>query len=1317
MGLRNVGRRVYGKWRARRVRLATERRAQPVTVLGDPPGPPPRRRWAYLAVFIISSTIVSTWFRAGTFISTGDMGAFIRRGWTPEMAWSWNHQVSGAGSAAHTIGRAFEFGLIELVGFFGFDETVAQWLFYTCIYGGVGLGVAFATAALVRNNVAVVMAGSYAVMSGFFLTRLPNPLNIISVATVAFMTGLALRAAQGRRVPTPLAGVAFLPAAFLAFNPPMFVVAGAWAAVGTQLLALTLVGWAGVRRLAIWQILGGPWVLLLNAWWMVPFIQAYTGGGGAEANATFTDPTNWSWSQVNNTIPNILTMVANWAWYKPQYLPFAAQLDEPWWIWARYMLPVVVFLAPLVALRRRRRTAFTGLALVGLFVFLAKGLKEPLSEINMWLYLNMPMFWLFREPMSKLGQVLVTLYAIAIALFVEGMIERVRAAMALRAEERAKSAALANAPPRGWQKWRPKITGNLAPIGGVLGAAAVLLAIIYPHPLATGKVIPDERPLQPAAHVRVPEFWRDMAETIDSDPRPGRTLVLPLDDYYMMPTTWGFFGVDSIANLLIQHPVITPKPDGYFGDTPGFKSNTFAVETALLTGDFAAVPALLDSIGASDVIVRHDLIRGLPQRSFADSEVLSAAMAKVPGMTLEVDGPLQLWKVGTGESPTVRQYNDLLSVGYKPEAASAVIGSMGTGITTLAQQKPKGSTPTVAATIDTSPSVTNDTIAWQVPAVDAGPATTPVTVTEPGVFRVTQRSRAAPVLVPSVDAAASQLVLTDPTSVAVDGQTVSSRPPLLLPVPQTDIVAVQAGTRTVSLDEWGIPPGTRNSARSVAVGSATDVTAYAPAPVPAKITPPSDVYDCNNYEPRPTAELQLTKGPLPEGDGEGIRLSAMDHAACTRLVVTNPVPGQVIRVRLEYRQVEGKRPQICVWQVGVEGCERAPRAALANEWTPYEQFTTVDDLAEQVQIILHADVGERLVGRTTTDYRNVTIEALAPVMTTTAYPTEVPPTSVSLAAGDHVVSVEGGPAGDILEEFEPLQDCFRYDDASIDEAQLAAEISADPNNPTFALMAKDHMACLGATAANMGASSLYELSMEARSVKLRNPKICLFLKGPDLCAKLPVAGPWDGWTPYEVFVKPDPATVETRLYLYGLRDLEGEEQSRVEYRDVKLRPVASPVTVTLIRAPNDDLAALDAPRAYEPEWKRNNPASFSVNSTSGPGVLALAETFAPGWTLSKAETDHIAVEGWMNAWRVGAEGVTGTFIYQPSMISRKALMITPITVVLALLFTASSILWTRHLRRQGNDPNYHYVSIWRRSWQVIIGMYRRIFRRRKQVAT
>lgn len=1274
MALRGVGGKVRRRLRRARDKWWELRHAPPIYVVGDAPGDKPRRVWAYLTVFVISSYVVSTWFRAGTFISTGDMGAFIRRGWEPEMSWSWNHQVSGGGSAAHTIGRAFEFILIDFVAIFGYDETVAQWLFYTIIYGAVGFGMAFVAGALVRSNTAVIFAGTFGVMNGFFLTRLPNPLNIISVATIAIITGLAIRIALGRRVPAPVAGLLFWPVAFLAFNPPMFVVAAGWAAAGTIMLGALFVGWQGVKRILIWQILGAPWILLLNAWWMLPFIQAYTGGGGAEANASFTDPTNWSWSQINNQIPNILTMVANWAWFKPQYLPFAAQLDEPWWIWVRYLLPFVVFLAPVVALARRRRVAFTSLGLVGLFVFLAKGLNEPLANVNLWLYLNAPMFWLFREPMSKLGQVLVTLFAILIAIFVEGLLSR----LAVARQARAAAAEAAGGRPSRAARWR----GVLVPVGVGAGVLAAVGAIIYPHPLATGKVIPDVRPLQPAAHVRVPDYWRDMAETIDSDPRSGKVLVLPLDDYYMMPATWGFFGVDSIANLLIQHPVITPKPDGYFGDTPGFQANTRGVETALLTGDFDAVVPLLDSIGASEVIIRHDLVRGLPNRYFADSRVLSAAMAKVPGVTQVVDGPLQLWSVGDGSSPTVRQYDRMLSVGWRPEAAAGAIASMGSGTTVKAQPKPKSATPKVAATIDDSPSVTDDIVQWPVPAVDSGPAATTFTLEKEGQFQVTQRSRAAPVFVPLVDAGAKELVLADPAKVAIDGAVVSQRPPLRLPLPRSDVAAVSAGTRTVSLDSWGIEPGTYAQARALPVGSATPVKAYAPANPPAKVTPPSDVYDCNNYEPRPAAELQLKKEPLPPGEGDGVRLSAADHAACTRLVVTNPTPGQLLRVRLEYRQVEGKRAQVCVWQVGIEGCSRAPRAALTDEWTPFEQFVVVDPEAEQVQIILHADVGERLLPRTVTDYRDISIEAFSEVMATDAYPPTVAPVTVPLTAGQHTLEVIGGLSGSVLEPFEPLQDCFRYDDQTMDEAGLAAEIlGEDPDNPTYALSAREHMACLGATASNMGASSLYQLTMEARSVKLRNPKICLFLKGPDLCRKLPVAGPWDGWTPYEVIVPPDPAAVETRLYLYGLRDLEGEEQSRVEYRDVKLRPVAAPVSVVLVREPPGGRAELAAPRQYQPEWNRQNPANFTVESAQGPGILGLTETFAPGWSFKPAKDDHIAVEGWMNGWLIGADGAAGTIVYQPSMLSRKGLYLFPVAIVLALIWTAGSLWWTRRLRR------------------------------------
>ena len=63
------------------------------------------------------------------------------------------------------------------------------------------LGVAYLAGAFVRSEAAIVAAGTFGMLNGFFLTRLPNPLNIISVGSVALITGVAMRAALGRRMP------------------------------------------------------------------------------------------------------------------------------------------------------------------------------------------------------------------------------------------------------------------------------------------------------------------------------------------------------------------------------------------------------------------------------------------------------------------------------------------------------------------------------------------------------------------------------------------------------------------------------------------------------------------------------------------------------------------------------------------------------------------------------------------------------------------------------------------------------------------------------------------------------------------------------------------------------------------------------------------------------------------------------------------------------------------------------------------------------------------------------------------------------------
>ena len=69
--------------------------------------------------WVVAAIAVTSWFRAGTFVATGDMGPFIRRGWAPEAWWSWNHAITGAGSAAYVMARWYELFLIDALAFVG----------------------------------------------------------------------------------------------------------------------------------------------------------------------------------------------------------------------------------------------------------------------------------------------------------------------------------------------------------------------------------------------------------------------------------------------------------------------------------------------------------------------------------------------------------------------------------------------------------------------------------------------------------------------------------------------------------------------------------------------------------------------------------------------------------------------------------------------------------------------------------------------------------------------------------------------------------------------------------------------------------------------------------------------------------------------------------------------------------------------------------------------------------------------------------------------------------------------------------------------
>ena len=169
----------------------------------------------------------------------------------------------------------------------------------------------------------------------------------------------------------------------------------------------------------------------------------------------------------------------------------------------------------------------------------------------------------------------------------------------------------------------PRVTGRSRVWLVRVTATMALAGIVYPYPLWSGAVMPDHRSGLPAAYVRLPAAWTSVAGFINHQPVSGKVLILPLNDFYEMPTTWGYYGVDLIPRSLLARPTIQGLPGSYYVDLPAFRSLTSSVQSALLSGDRLAVPRLLDALGVRFIVVRRDIDlsyfdHSLPPRHVAD---------------------------------------------------------------------------------------------------------------------------------------------------------------------------------------------------------------------------------------------------------------------------------------------------------------------------------------------------------------------------------------------------------------------------------------------------------------------------------------------------------------------------------------------------------------------------------------------------------------------------------------------------------------------------------------------------------------------------
>ena len=206
--------------------------------------------------------------------------------------------------------------------------------------------------------------------------------------------------------------------------------------------------------------------------------------------------------------------------------------------------------------------------------------------------------------------------------------------------------------------------------------------------------------------------------------------------------------------------------------------------------------------------------------------------------------------------------------------------------------------------------------------------------------------------------------------------------------------------------------------------------------------------------------------------------------------------------------------------------------------------------------------------------------------------------------------------------------------------------TGDLRDPTITLGARDYTACLGASVPDMGQSSLYRFSLEARKLDSRDPKFCLYSRGPDSCQKLPAGravGRLDA------------------VRRSGQSERQGGRDTGLPVRPTRPGwPGAGgsstgrsgsirwpPSAVVLVRQPEGKRAAnLMAGRTIRAESTPINPARTDVRVEAGAAVVALTQTNAPGWNLTGFGKSS-ATQGWMASWVVDGQAVDGSARYLP----------------------------------------------------------------------
>jgi len=312
---------------------------------------------------------------------------------------------------------------------------------------------------------------------------------------------------------------------------------------------------------------------LLSIWWIIPVVNYYI----LPSSMQFEQEVNVlsvSWTHYRASFLNLFRLNAVWGW-RPEYSPYYDLYSNSVILSLLLFVPFLTASAALLFRDEKRKlNAYLMLILVFL-IFLAKGLHEPFGFVNLLLYNYIPYMNMFRESASKFTMIMIPFLALLIGYSTDK---------------------LAGTVARKSRKVKKIVT-----VGFIL-AFMVGAFPIFINPIETKT---DQIPY--SSNVKIPQYWYEINDWFSSRAGDFRILVTPLDDYYQVPYSWGYYGSDSFIERLIQKPVISPSSLYAYRINPNTAQLMNQLRDTIRYGRTQEFETILDLLGVKYVLQRNDL--------------------------------------------------------------------------------------------------------------------------------------------------------------------------------------------------------------------------------------------------------------------------------------------------------------------------------------------------------------------------------------------------------------------------------------------------------------------------------------------------------------------------------------------------------------------------------------------------------------------------------------------------------------------------------------------------------------------------------------